>query len=113
MSQIGAKDMSSVVGIAPSWRALKPFVMALCLALAFGAVSHACPTCKQGIAEGSQQAGMVRGYFWSILFMMSMPFVIFGSLGAYFYYQVRLARSGRHPNASATPALESKPIASS
>jgi len=35
---------------------------------------------------------LMRGYFWSILFMMSMPFVIFSSLGSYFYFQVRRAR---------------------
>ena len=67
------------------------------MTLTLAAVCQACPTCKNGIADGSQQAGMMRGYFWSILFMMSMPFVIFGSLGTYFYYQVRRARADRRP----------------
>jgi hypothetical protein len=43
------------------------------------------------MAEGQHQMGMVRGYFWSILFMMSMPFVIFGGLATYFYLQVKRA----------------------
>jgi hypothetical protein len=43
---------------------------------------------------------MAEGYFWSILFMMSMPFLILGGLGTYFYLQVRAAR------ASASPAPE-------
>lgn len=70
---------------------------ALCVALLFSAASLciACPTCKDGIAEGPQHAAMVRGYFWSILFMMSMPFIIFGTLAAYFYYQVRQARAAQ------------------
>tara|TARA_Y100001960_G_C13976906_1_gene495618 strand:+ start:173 stop:499 length:327 start_codon:yes stop_codon:yes gene_type:complete len=53
----------------------------------------ACPTCKQALAEnGQSQDGLVRGYFWSILFMMSMPFMIFCGLGFYFSWQVRRAR---------------------
>lgn len=53
----------------------------------------ACPTCKQALAEnGQSQDGLVRGYFWSILFMMSMPFLIFCSLAYYFGSQVRRAR---------------------
>ena len=54
----------------------------------------ACPTCKEAIAEnGQSQEGLVRGYFWSIIFMMSMPFLIFGGLGYYFSSQVRRARA--------------------
>ncbi|GIW94299.1 MAG: hypothetical protein KatS3mg110_2340 [Pirellulaceae bacterium] len=53
----------------------------------------ACPTCKQAIAEGGNAEGLVRGYYYSILFMMSMPFLILGGLGAYFYWEVRRARS--------------------
>ena len=53
----------------------------------------ACPTCKEAVAEnGQSQAGLVRGYFWSILFMMSMPFLIFCGLAYYFGWQVRKAR---------------------
>jgi heme/copper-type cytochrome/quinol oxidase subunit 2 len=53
----------------------------------------ACPTCKQALAEnGQSQDGLVRGYFWSILFMMSMPFLIFCGMGYYFGSQVRRAR---------------------
>lgn len=55
-------------------------------------VAEACPTCKDGIAEGLNHANVVRGYFWSIVFMMSMPFIIFGSMAAYLYSQVRKAR---------------------
>jgi hypothetical protein len=34
----------------------------------------------------------VNAYGWSIVFMMSMPFLILGSLSAYFYYEVCKAR---------------------
>ena len=50
-------------------------------------VALACPTCKDSLTENYVQA-----YGMSIIFMMSMPFIIFGSLAAYFYYEVRKAR---------------------
>jgi hypothetical protein len=61
--------------------------------LACSTLSQACPTCRYAIAERTAQAGIIQGYFWSILFMMSMPFLILGGLSAYFYYQVRRARA--------------------
>ena len=70
---------------------------AVCISLLLGlaTVGLACPTCKDAVADGPQQAAVVRGYFWSILFMMSMPFLIFGGLAGYFYYQVRQARAAQ------------------
>ena len=62
-------------------------VVLLCCGMA-----DACPTCKDALHTDPAQANLMRGYFWSILFMMSMPFVIFSSLGSYFYFQVRRAR---------------------
>ena len=54
------------------------------------AAVEACPTCKDGISENS--LNLVRGFGWSIIFMMSMPFLILGGLGSYFYLEVRRAR---------------------
>jgi hypothetical protein len=65
------------------------------LTCAMAGVGHACPTCKDALAGGAQTAGMAEGYFWSILLMMSMPFLILGGLGGYFYLQVRAARAAR------------------
>lgn len=59
--------------------------------VAWQSVALACPTCKDGLAQ--DQTNMVQGYFWSILFMMSMPFLIFSSLCLYFYWLVRRARA--------------------
>lgn len=56
-------------------------------------VASACPTCKDGVEHAANGANLVRGYFWSIVFMMSMPFLIFASLSAYFYLLVRRARA--------------------
>ena len=54
-------------------------------------VADACPNCKDGIANGNN-LNLVRGYFWSIVFMMGMPFLLLGSIGTYF---VVLHRKGR------------------
>ena len=53
----------------------------------------ACPTCTDGLAgndPGSQ--AIARGYFYSILFMMAMPFVIIGTFGGAAYLSIRRAR---------------------
>lgn len=53
----------------------------------------ACPTCKEGIAENDPASqSQARGYFYSILFMMAMPFVIIGTFGGAAYYSIRRAR---------------------
>jgi hypothetical protein len=64
---------------------------AIGVALIGAAAVEACPTCKQALGDNS--ANLVRGFGWSILFMMSAPFLILGGLGAYFYYEIRRARS--------------------
>jgi hypothetical protein len=53
----------------------------------------ACPTCKDAIAQNDpQHQAMVKGYFYSILFMMSMPFIVLGTFGGMAYYSVKRAR---------------------
>ncbi len=37
----------------------------------------ACPTCKDQLAAG--EAGLARGFYWSILFMLGMPASILGA----------------------------------
>lgn len=52
----------------------------------------ACPNCGDAMASDPAQAGLVRGIFWSILFLLSMPFLIFAGISAYFYWLIRSAR---------------------
>ena len=54
-------------------------------------IADACPTCKDGIANGNN-LNLVKGYFWSIVFMMGTPFLLLGSIGTYF---VILHRKGQ------------------
>jgi hypothetical protein len=63
-------------------------------------VTLACPTCKDNLAPDGQLTGMARGYAYSILFMLSMPPLIFGGLSAYFYWEVRKARRAQEAAAS-------------
>lgn len=68
------------------------FLVALVvLFVVFQQTADACPTCKQGLADG--QENVARGYFWSILFMMAMPFLIFAGLGLYFFLAIRRAKA--------------------
>jgi len=53
----------------------------------------ACPTCKDGLAENDPaSAAQAAGYFYSILFMMAMPFLIIGTFGSAAYLSIRKAR---------------------
>lgn len=65
-------------------------VLAIVMVIGLAAMAQACPTCKEAVSENG--GNLVQGYFWSIIFMMSMPFLILGSLSAMFYLDVRRAR---------------------
>ena len=68
-----------------------------------------CPNCKDALANDPAATALVQGYFWSILFMLAMPFTIFVGMSTYFYLLVRRARldaaagqvAGRNPFAPA------------
>ena len=69
-------------------------VCVMLLLVVMQSVALACPTCKDSLDQNDPaRSNMVRGYFWSILFMMSMPFLILGGLGLLFYSEVRKARA--------------------
>jgi len=75
------------------------FLLVVGCLLAFASDSWSCPTCKDGISDGGNSANLVRGYFWSIVFMMSMPFLILGGLSTYLYLEVRKAKRVREIHA--------------
>ena len=70
-----------------------PTALALALLVFFADAALACPTCKENLAGDPEAANIVRGYFYSILFMLSMPPLILSGLSLYFYYEVRKARA--------------------
>ena len=79
-------------------------LLMLLIVVAQAAIAHACPGCKQALehADG-EQSNMINGYFWSILFMLSMPFTLFGLFSGSMYLAVRRARkaSGQTANSAA------------
>jgi hypothetical protein len=76
------------------------FVAALASCLLLAADALACPTCKEGLAENDPQArGLAAGFYYSILLMMSMPFIILGTFGTFAYRSVRRAQAAREASA--------------
>jgi len=67
--------------------------VAIALVVLLSSAALACPTCKDQLAHDPESVNIARGYAYSIVFMISMPPLIFGSLCAYFYWEVRKART--------------------
>ena len=83
----------------------------LCLAVAESVV--ACPNCKDSLSQNDPTAmGIVQGFFWSIILMLSLPFIVLVGLSTYFYVLVRRARraaeaaAGSSSNGNAADPLE-------
>ncbi len=82
-------------------------VLLLFAFVCIASTASACPTCKDGLAGDPAYSNMVNGYFWSIIFMMSMPFLVFSGVASYFYYEVRRARIRQAATASVARTDES------
>ncbi|HEX5442872.1 MAG TPA: hypothetical protein VFW87_03540 [Pirellulales bacterium] len=84
-----------MAGIARHGRAASTaLIVAAVLAILVTATdAWACPMCKAALGSSGRNHGdWVGGFFWSILFMLSMPFLILGGLSAYMYSLVRQER---------------------
>ena len=71
------------------------FTMAIAgvaIVLTLGPTAWACPTCREGLADNPAGQSLARGFYYSILFMMSMPFLILGALGTVAYRSVQKAK---------------------
>lgn len=66
----------------------------LCVVITLAATNvFACPTCKDVLADDDPLSqARAAGYFYSILFMMAMPFVLIGTFGGAAYLSIRRAR---------------------
>jgi hypothetical protein len=63
------------------------------LVLLIASVAAACPNCKEGLAQNDPHGqSIAAGYYYSILFMMAMPFAILGTFGSLAYFSIRRAR---------------------
>jgi hypothetical protein len=67
--------------------------MVLVLVLLLAGVAAACPTCKDGLSQNDPHGQSVAaGFYYSILFMMAMPFAILGTFGGLAYLSIRRAQ---------------------
>ncbi|MCA9176446.1 MAG: hypothetical protein KDB14_18290 [Planctomycetales bacterium] len=80
------------------------FSLPVVFALLLATVVTACPTCKDSLEHDPAAMALAQGFYWSILFMMSAPFLIVGGLGCYFYYEVLKARRQAAGNSLETSA---------
>jgi hypothetical protein len=81
-------------------RRFKPIFVAPLLAvgllLGLGEAAWACPSCQAALAaHDPQSANLVRGYFYSILFMIGMPFSMLGIFSFSMYRAVKKAERER------------------
>jgi hypothetical protein len=76
------------------WQACLLLAMVALIVIALPSLAQACPQCQKALANsaGGVHGNIVRGYFWSILFMLSMPFALIGGFSTYCYWLVRKAR---------------------
>lgn len=90
-------------------KSIRTTLTALLFAITFAGLASACPTCKNSVAENG--GDLVQGYFLSIIFMMSMPFLIFSALSTMFYLDVQRARR-QQAMAAEQPSLSALPVGS-
>jgi hypothetical protein len=79
-------------------------LLVVAVVLVCATTASACPTCKNGLMEGDEASQrLLQGYFWSILFMMSMPFAILIGVGGYMYREVKRAQAKAAAEAKRVP----------
>ena len=82
----------------PKYRWARFAVIAATAVIVLGAAdaAWACPNCKEGLAQNDPHGqAMAAGYYYSILFMMSMPFIILTTFGSFAYRSVKKAQAQR------------------
>lgn len=69
------------------------------VAMFVAAEAFGCPNCKDGIAATDPEGiNLARGYFYSILLMLAMPFTLVSSFGAYVWREMRRQKRAGVPS---------------
>ena len=64
----------------------------------------ACPNCKDAVDTSDPEGlNLARGYFYSILLMLAMPFTLAGSFGCYVWREMRRQRLQQATSAEIGP----------
>ena len=83
----------------------RSFVVALALVAVLVTIASACPTCKEGLNQNDpQHQSVAAGFYYSILFMMSMPYIVLGSFGYLAFLSIRKAKERQVAEAASDPA---------
>ena len=99
--------------VMPHFRKLTLAILLALGCLVLPTAAQACPGCAEAQAgQGPGRVNIVRGYQYSIIFMMAMPFLIVGSFGGYVYYTMYRGQSGSDASPPTTDAEETTPSAS-
>ena len=103
---------SSQLNLAATLRMLTLLVAVVLAASA----AQACPSCKEALGSSDAAQGDVVGaYFWSILFMLTMPFTLISCFSFAMWRAVKRANAEKAAaeagNAAATEALSNSAIA--
>lgn len=77
--------------------------------VAFVACAEAfgCPNCKDAVNTSDPDGlNVARGYFYSILLMLAMPFTLVGSFGAYVWREMRRQKAAAAVSEDTGPRVE-------
>jgi hypothetical protein len=75
-------------------------VVCVAVMVAAASVASACPSCQQALGADGSQGDLARGMYYSILFMMSMPFAIVGTFAGLMYRAVKLEQRRKEAEAA-------------
>jgi hypothetical protein len=78
------------------WFRLVAMIVVAAILFAAADAACACPNCKEGLAQNDPHGqSIAAGYYYSILFMLSMPFLIITTFGTFAYRSVKKAQAQR------------------
>ena len=72
-------------------RAVAPWTIVV-LAVGAAEIALGCPNCREALADDPQGQNLAAGFYYSILFMVSTPFLILGTFATLAYRSVKGAR---------------------
>ena len=89
-------DMQRLNSHRPVSNPLVSLLIALAIVLLVNSAAWACPNCKEAMAaQDPSHGGLVKGYFYSILFMMGTPYLLLCLWGAWVYRSVKKSRAAK------------------
>ena len=81
------RTVTAVLRVTASLRGIAPAVL---LAVVLVADALGCPNCKDAVNTSDPEGlNVARGYFYSILLMLAMPFTLVSSFGVYVWREMR------------------------